>query len=194
MRGDLSLMVIAYVVGIIALAGIVYYVMGVKPQAAANATANATPAPEQFPSVSPTNVFAIPTTTPTTAPTPEPKEFCGDGTEEGKCSANLTLCTRVDGALSLVEDCEECGCGLPGQKCDEQTSKCFFGCDDGTPLRQCSNATPSYYCNANASLEINGFECGCPLGYQYDPYGSGPNTLNGCMSTCRVGEDCQPGK
>jgi hypothetical protein len=192
MRGDLGLVIVGYMVGLTVLVGIIYFTMGAGKPAASNSTA--TPEATPMPTIEVTNVFSLPPgATPTPAPTPEPPEFCGDGTEKGKCSANRTLCGKESGALALSEDCTACGCGA-GQKCDARTLKCFYGCEDGTPLGGCSNATPNYHCNANASLEINGFECGCPLGYQYDAYGSGPNSLNGCTLTCRTGPDCQAGK
>ncbi|MFH1200536.1 MAG: hypothetical protein V1708_05715 [Candidatus Micrarchaeota archaeon] len=196
MRAGIGLVVIGYLIGLIVILGGAYYYVSAtaKPlsNATANASLNATPAP-LFPTATPFNIFGIDTPIPP-APTPQAAvKFCADGTAEGKCNEALQACRKTGDALALAADCKACGCSF-GEKCNAATSGCFSGCDDGTLYRKCSNATPYYYCNENATLELNGFECGCPMGYQYDPYGAGPNSINGCTSTCRAGADCQPGK
>ncbi|MFH1106998.1 MAG: hypothetical protein V1787_03815 [Candidatus Micrarchaeota archaeon] len=187
MKGDVSLLIVGYLVGMVVLVGVVYYAMsgGQKPEA--------TPTPSATPTAAATSVFGLDTPTPAATATPAPARRCEDGTPLDSCNDALKACRSEDGTLSLVEDCKLCGCEF-GQKCSPLDNRCFVGCDDGTPLLLCSNATPDYYCDENMSLAINGFECGCPRGYQYDPYGSGPYTVNGCTSTCRSGPECNRGR
>ncbi|MBU1197208.1 hypothetical protein KJ765_01715 [Candidatus Micrarchaeota archaeon] len=192
MKGNLALMLIVYMTGIVVLIGAGYYYMkGASPEIPdfQNMTGQPT-----FSAVSPTDVFGISTGTPTPdAGTPTPNVFCEDGTALGECNEDLRQCRETGNGVALEVDCEACGC-WEGERCHPITRGCYKGCADGTLLEDCSLSTDKYYCNPDGELVLNGSECGCPRGYQYDPYGSGPDTVNDCTRTCRFGIDCEEGR
>ncbi len=188
MKASLSLMLVAYAVGLVLLVGAGYfYLKGKPPELPQLNTTQPT-----WAAVSPTNAFGLPNGSIQATPVP-PSEKCEDGTRVDTCNINREACLKVGNETLLVRDCTKCGCG-EGLVCNPLTKECFFGCQDGTALNACSNATEKYYCNGEGQLVLNGTACGCPRGYQYDPYGGGPDTVNDCRRTCRHGEDCAEGK
>ncbi len=189
MKANMGLILIAYALGIVLLVGGGYYLMrgkGPDLPSVQNLT-NVTPQPTS----NLTGVFTI--DSPTPAASDAPANRCEDGTNVNTCNSGRQACLRQGDKLELVTDCTQCGCDA-ASRCNPLTHACFGGCEDGTEKGQCSNASAQYYCNSESALVLNGTACGCPRGYQYDPYGGGPDTVNDCRRTCRAGEDCTPGK